>query len=87
MSQQSLFSSLLFVGAIPIWLFLIVTIPKSSAWGASTGRFLIAPIVLVGITIAIHWLLRDHRNAWAISTLLAAVIALGSISLAVLMAG
>jgi membrane protease YdiL (CAAX protease family) len=80
--QLSLSSLLLLCAAVPIWLFLIVAVPRSSGWGGSSARFFMAPIVLTGITVAVHRLVRGHRNAWALSALVAAVISLGSLTLA-----
>jgi hypothetical protein len=80
MSHFSLSSWLLVCAAVPIWLSLIVIVPQSTGWGGSSSRFCVAPFVLAGITIAIRQLLRGRRNAWPLSALLAAVIALGSLS-------
>lgn len=81
MSHFSLSSWLLVCAAVPIWLFLIVIVPQSTGWGGSSSRFFVAPFVLAGITTAMHQLLRGRRNAWPLSALLAAVIALGSLSI------
>ena len=85
--QLSLGSLLLLCAAAPIWIFLIVIVSQSTGWGGNSTRFYMAPLVLTGITAAVHRLLRDHRNAWALAFLAAAVIALGSLSLAAWMAG
>ena len=77
--QISLMSFLLLGGAMPIWIWLAVAIPQSTGWGGSPIRFVIAPLVLVAMTVAIHRLLRQYRDAWAISALLAAVIARSSL--------
>ena len=65
----------------------MVAIPQSTGMGGSPSRFFVAPFVLAGITAAIHRLLRNYRNAWSLSALLAAVIALGSLSLVAWMSG
>ena len=80
--QISLMSFLLLSGAIPVWLSLAVMVPQSTGWGGSPVRFVAAPLALGGITVAIHRLLRHYRDAWAISALLAAVVALSSLSAA-----
>jgi len=80
--QTSLMSFLLLCGALPIWLFLIVAVPQSTGWGGSPVRFVAAPLVLSVMTVAIRRLFGNHRDAWAISVLLAAVIALSSLSAA-----
>ena len=78
----SLSSLLLLFAAAPIWVSLIVAVPQSSGWGGSPMRFMMAPLVLIGITAAVYRLVRGHQNAWAMSALAAAVISLGSLSLA-----
>ena len=85
--QLSLSSLLLVCAAVPIWLFLIVVVPQSPGWGGSSSRFFMAPFVLIGITAAVHRLLRGRRDAWALSALVAAVISLGSLSLAAWISG
>ena len=78
----SLSSLLLLFAAAPIWVCLIVAVPQSTGWGGSPMRFVMAPLVLTGITVVIYRLVRGHRNAWAMSAFAAAVISLGSLSLA-----
>lgn len=80
--QLSLMSILILSAAAPIWLLLIVIVPQSTAWGGGITRYFVAPFVLTGITIAVHWLLRGRRDAWAIAALAAALIALGTLSVA-----
>jgi hypothetical protein len=80
--QFSLCSWLLVGAAAPIWLVLIVTVPQSTGFGGSGTRFIMAPLVLLGITAAVHRLLRDRPSAWALSALIAAVICLGSLCFA-----
>jgi hypothetical protein len=80
--QVNLATILLLGAALPIWLFLFVTVPFSTGWGASDFRFLAAPLVLVGTTFAVHRLVRRLPNAWGLAMLLAAVIALASLSIA-----
>ena len=46
-----------------------------------------APVVLAGITVAVHRLLRGRRNAWAISALSASVIGLASLTIIAWMSG
>lgn len=82
MPKFTLSSWLLLFGAAPIWLFLIVVVPQSIGWGGSSSRFFVAPLVLAGITIAMQRLLRAYRNAWPLSALLAALTALGTLSIA-----
>ena len=80
--QFSLASFLLFCGAFPIWVFLIWAVADSKAFGTGPHRFLLAPYVLIGITIAVQRLLRNCPNSWSLSSLIAAVIAVGSLTLA-----
>jgi len=57
--------------AAPVWILLSITVPRSTGFGDASGRYVIAPIVLSGITISVHRLVRDHRNAWPLSALIA----------------
>ena len=80
--QISLMSVLLLGGGLPFWLFLIVAVPYSTGWGGSPVRFVAAPLVLSGVTVAVHRLFAKHRDGWAIAVLLAGIIALSSLSAA-----
>jgi len=83
----SLSSLLLSCAGVPIWVYLIVAVPQSAGWGGSPMRFVMAPLVLTGITVAVHRLVRGYRNAWAMSAFAAAVVSLGSLSLAAWVSG
>jgi hypothetical protein len=80
--QISLASLLLFAAAMPIWLFVWAAVATSTGFGGGGTRFVMAPVVLCGITAAIQRLLRGYRNAWALSALLAGMVAFASLSLA-----
>ena len=80
--QISVLTLLLLVAALPIWLALVVVVPLSPGFGGGPFRFVVAPLVLGGITVAIHRLVSRFRSAWGLSALTAAVIALGSLSVA-----
>ncbi len=75
----SLMSVLLLGGGLPIWLALTFIVPQSTGWGGSPVRFVMAPLVLTGMTVALHRLFAKHRDGWAISVLLAGVIAWSSL--------
>jgi hypothetical protein len=77
--QISLMSMLLLTGALPIWLVLIVGVPMSPGYGGNSFRYLATPIALGGITVVIRRLLGSRRDAWALSMLLAGIIAWGSL--------
>lgn len=79
--QATLLTVLLLAGALPIWMCLGFVVPQSTGWGGSPIQFVIAPVVLVGITAAVHRLINRFRDAWAISAVAAAVIALGALSI------
>lgn len=72
--------------ASPLWLVLIVVVPNSNGWGNGLDRFVMAPLILLGITVAIQRLLRGYKDAWALSALLAGIIAFAALSLAARMA-
>ena len=77
--QISVMSLLLLSYGLPIWLFLIVVVPQSTGWGGSAARFVVAPLVLAGMTVAVRRLFGKYRDAWVISVLLAGVIAISSL--------
>jgi len=73
--QISVMSVLLLGCGLPIWIALALAVPQSTGWGGSPMRFVIAPLVLAGMTLALHRLFSKHRDGWAIAILLAGVIA------------
>lgn len=72
--------------ASPLWLVLIAVVPNSTGWGNGVHRFVMAPVVLLGITVAIQRLLVGYKDAWALSALLAGIITFAALSLAAWMA-
>jgi hypothetical protein len=70
--QFSLTSMLLVVTAFPLWVLLIIFLPESPH-----VHFLLPPFVLCGVTAAVQRLVRRHRDAWAISVLLAGLVVMG----------
>lgn len=81
-SQINLLSLLLWSGAVPIWIFVTVVVSQSVGFRGSSFRYLLSPVVLSGIAIAIHRLFRGNRNALAISVFLAGVIAIATLTVA-----
>jgi hypothetical protein len=77
--QISVMSVLLLGGGLPIWLALTFIVSQSTGWGGNPIRFVMAPLVLTGITFALHRLFPKHRDGWAIAILLAGVIAWSSL--------
>jgi hypothetical protein len=71
---------------LPIWLFLVAVVPSSTGFFGSF-RFVVAPLVLSGIAVAIRSLLPDHPDAWAISICSTGIVALGALSIASWLAG
>ena len=72
--------SVLLLGCgLPIWLALTYVAPQGPGWGGSPMKFVIPPLVLTGITVALHRLLANYRDGWATSMLLAGVIAWSSL--------
>jgi hypothetical protein len=77
--QITLSTFLLLAAALPIWILLAVAVPASTGWGGNPLRFVAAPLVLCGVTVAIHRLVRNCPNPWSISALLAGVIIWGAL--------
>lgn len=65
--------------ASPLWLVLIIAVPANM--GGGLHRFVMAPLVLLGITVAIQRLLRGYTNAWTLAALMAGTIAFAALSL------
>ena len=74
--RYSLMDLLLVATAVPIWASLSVAVSQSPGWGGSPLRYIIAPLVLCGMTVAIHHLFHGRKYDWSLSALLAGVIAL-----------
>ena len=88
-SQITLTSLLLLSGALPIWIYLAVQFFGSRPfWGLKgfSDPLVAAPIVLCGLTLAIHQLLRNRQNAWLISVCLAGMVTMAVLSSAVWLA-
>ena len=77
--QISVMSVLLLGSGLPIWLALTLGVPQSTGWGCNPMRFVMAPLVLTGITLALHRLFAKYRDGWAIAILLAGVIVWSSL--------
>jgi hypothetical protein len=63
--------------AIPIWGLICYEASLSTGFGDGNGRYIIPPLVLCGLTVAIHRLLRPRKLAWPLSMFIAGVGALG----------
>ena len=77
--QLSLTSLLLLLAALPLWIAMIVLLPTYPGYGGSPSRFFIAPIVLGGMTCALHRLFRRLQDGWAIAALLSPTICFGTL--------
>lgn len=73
---------LLLVTAIPFWGIVIVVASQSPGFGGSFARYVTAPLVLSAMSLAIFRVVRGRPNAWAISLLLAGIIAFASLAIA-----
>ena len=62
--------------AAPIWMLIAFEASLSTGFGDGPGRYVIPQLVLCGLTVAIHRLLRNQSNAWPLSVLIAGVSAL-----------
>ena len=81
--QVQLASFLLLCAAAPFWIWTTVIVSHIDVWGAGVLRYSIPPIVLVGVTAAVHRLLREIAHAWAISALTAGLVCIGALQLTV----
>ncbi len=72
-SQIDAFGIVTLLCAAPIWILLSITVPRGTGFGDASERYVIAPIVLSGITISVHRLIREYRNAWPLSSLISGV--------------
>ena len=77
----NLIGLLLVLLAILIWTFVTAEIPLRAGIEGRSRRYLIGPLVLCGIAAAIHRLLRERKNAWPLSALVAGVIVLAVLAL------
>jgi hypothetical protein len=68
--QITLAGLLLGAPAIPLWIYVTYVV------GSSPVGFVLPPLVLLGITIAVHRVVGSRPNAWAISALIAPILAL-----------
>lgn len=66
--------------AAPVWILIAIEVPLHNGFGGSSRRYAVAPIVLCGMTAAIHRLLRPRKNAWPLSALIAGVFILAVIA-------
>lgn len=62
--------------AVPLWILDGIEIYLRSGQQGNPRSYFAAPIVLCGITVAVHRLLRPHKNAWPYSALIAGFIVL-----------
>ena len=79
-SQFTLAAFLLWSATIPVWLCVVAMLGFGPGWGAIPGAYGVVPVALLGITVALHRILRGRPNAWAIAALLAPLIAVSSIA-------
>ncbi len=87
--QITLTSLLWLSAALPIWIYLAVEFAASRHfWGLSgvTNPLVAAPMVICGLTLSIHELVRHRRNGWVIACSLAGVVAMAVFSTAVWLA-
>jgi hypothetical protein len=62
--------------AAAVWVLVVIEVFLRSDSGRSFDRYVIGPLVLCGLTVAIHRLLRPRKHAWSLSALIAGVGAL-----------
>ncbi len=74
-SRVTLAEFLLWAPVAPIWLYVTFAVGSSNGWGGEPTGYFVTPLVLVGITWALHRLVRGRRCAWALSALAAPILA------------
>ena len=74
--RLNLVDVLLWAAALPIWLYLAVTVPAGTGWAGSGLRWAMAPLVLVAMTVAIERLLQGRTASWSLAALAAGVVTL-----------
>jgi uncharacterized membrane protein YGL010W len=78
-------SIVLWAIALPVSIITAITLSDSPGFGGFPLALPFMGIVLLGIAAAIHWLLRDWRDGWAISVLLAVVTTMAVLSVVALL--
>ncbi len=71
----SLADLVLLVCAAPVWLYVTLEVGKSNGWGGSPVGYFATPLVLTGITLALHQLASRRRNALLVCALAAPFVA------------
>lgn len=71
-SRFNLAGLLIALLAAPIWALVAIEVSLRSP-----DRYLNGPIVLCGMTLVIHHLLRSFKNSWPLSALSAGLVSLG----------
>jgi hypothetical protein len=66
---------LVWASVVPIWLYLTLIVGSSNGWGGEPTGYIVTPLVLAGITWALHRLVRGWQCAWALSALAAPILA------------
>jgi hypothetical protein len=62
--------------AATVWTLVVIEVFLRSDSGRGFDRYVIGPLVLCGLTAAIHRLLRPRKHAWSVSALIAGIGAL-----------
>ena len=62
--------------AATVWTLVVIEVFLRSDSGRGFDRYVIGPLVLCGLTAAIHRLLRSRKHAWSVSALIAGIGAL-----------
>jgi cytochrome c oxidase assembly factor CtaG len=81
-SRFNLAGLVMLVLATPVWLLVSIEAYLSTGFGDGSGRYIAAPLILCGLTVAIQRLVRSQKNSWPLSALIAGVVALVALLLA-----
>jgi hypothetical protein len=66
---------LLWAPVAPIWLYVTFVVGSSNGLGGGPVGYVVAPLSLFGIAMALHRLVRGWRSAWALCALAAPILA------------
>jgi hypothetical protein len=85
--QITLAPFLLWSAVAPVWIYLAIVVGFSPGWGGSGAGYVLAPLVLAGITAATGYPFREFRYAWPIAALVAPLLVFFALLAVALLSG